>query len=507
MVMALVVAAGPGAARPGEPSARTLPEDVTLTSAVTAAPADDAAIDRALARWAEGGAIEARAAFARLGAGANGGSRARVFSVAAAEVVDRSVRDAFHAADAARSELDARDASILDTLAPDVAEPPDLGEASRRVDALVAHWPNDRVVRLVAAQHAVRAADTTRAFALAASPGMPPAFDAWLGARVRLARGEVDEGRRLLHACLERAPRATDCIAWLAHLDAAEGLCAEGEALDERLSALGVPSDAGGASTPLEAAVRAALFDGAFDDARARIAEWMSATKGAAAEERARALMAKVAIEEEVGAEAEVEARAGWDAGRERQRTSWDVPSGMGELGMTLEGAALAYRAGALSAGAYARARRDALARQGYPRPGTWAGPAAGGAWLVGYVHTARSADDVRDALAVAPRGGVVLDAVTRDLEDDAALGRLYVRAGRAAEAIPLLVRASRSCAARAHPIAFMHALASLGEVLEAAGDRAGACEAYARVADRWGAEPRSVTLRAARAGLARCGT
>ena len=70
-------------------------------------------------------------------------------------------------------------------------------------------------------------------------------------------------------------------------------------------------------------------------------------------------------------------------------------------------------------------------------------------------------------------------------------------------EALPALTRAATSCYALRFPVEQMRAVRDLGVAREATGDRAGACEAWQRVLDRWGrATPRSVTAEDARARM-----
>ena len=85
----------------------------------------------------------------------------------------------------------------------------------------------------------------------------------------------------------------------------------------------------------------------------------------------------------------------------------------------------------------------------------------------------------------------------------DAVVGHTYLLAGRAAEALPMLTRASASCYGLRFPVEPMRAVRDLGVARAATGDRAGACAALRQVVDRWGhATPRSVTAEDARARL-----
>ncbi len=112
---------------------------------------------------------------------------------------------------------------------------------------------------------------------------------------------------------------------------------------------------------------------------------------------------------------------------------------------------------------------------------------------------------EAREALAALPRFS---PPIGRDAAWASGRGRTYLLAGRAPEALPFLRRAAHACAELnwSYP-EYVHAKELLGEALEATGDQAGACAAYADVIARWGnAKPRSVTAEKARARVAALG-
>src|SRR5262249_36915125 len=83
----------------------------------------------------------------------------------------------------------------------------------------------------------------------------------------------------------------------------------------------------------------------------------------------------------------------------------------------------------------------------------------------------------------------------------DAFIGRMYLRAGRPAEAIEPLQRVARGCQVFFDPLDHSHALLDLGLALEEAGRTSEACDAYARLVKRWGAaKPTSVSASTAKA-------
>jgi serine/threonine-protein kinase len=121
--------------------------------------------------------------------------------------------------------------------------------------------------------------------------------------------------------------------------------------------------------------------------------------------------------------------------------------------------------------------------------------------WTYAYAATATTPDEARMALEVLPRF-VPLTSFDwqRTAYPDAYIGHTYLLAGRPEEAIPYLSRAVGNCQILFFAFARMRAALDLGQAREAAGDRPGACAAYAVVIDRWGnARPHSVTAEKAK--------
>jgi Flp pilus assembly protein TadD len=88
-----------------------------------------------------------------------------------------------------------------------------------------------------------------------------------------------------------------------------------------------------------------------------------------------------------------------------------------------------------------------------------------------------------------------------REGSPDAEIGRTYLLAGQAGEAIAHLRTAVAECDLFDAPVQHVRAARDLGRALEKKGDTAGACEAYGKVLAQWGhAKPRSVTADEARA-------
>jgi serine/threonine-protein kinase len=128
-------------------------------------------------------------------------------------------------------------------------------------------------------------------------------------------------------------------------------------------------------------------------------------------------------------------------------------------------------------------------------------------AWLLFYADAARTAEEAKEALAALPR--FVVTPYDGELGQEARMGRVLWLAGRADEAEPHLRRALAACPAWHELLVRLRAALALGELLEAKGDKPGACAAYGEVLARWGhAKPRSITADEARAHAAKlaCG-
>jgi serine/threonine-protein kinase len=80
-------------------------------------------------------------------------------------------------------------------------------------------------------------------------------------------------------------------------------------------------------------------------------------------------------------------------------------------------------------------------------------------------------------------------------------IARTFWLAGRTDEALALLRSAARVCVALDQPYLHAEAEVLLGQALDRAGDKAGACAAWKTVVDPWGAaKPRSVHAETAKA-------
>jgi tetratricopeptide (TPR) repeat protein len=114
--------------------------------------------------------------------------------------------------------------------------------------------------------------------------------------------------------------------------------------------------------------------------------------------------------------------------------------------------------------------------------------------WAHGFAEAVENADDAREALA-ALGAYEPLPVFYPKTMAEASVGYALLLGGRAAEALPWLERAAKTCRVLELPIEHTRAQLWLGLAREAQGDKAGACAAYRVVRDRWGkAKPRSVT-------------
>jgi serine/threonine-protein kinase len=115
--------------------------------------------------------------------------------------------------------------------------------------------------------------------------------------------------------------------------------------------------------------------------------------------------------------------------------------------------------------------------------------------WIYGWALPAESATEANAAFAALPKYAP-LPAFTPMSVAPAHIGKVQLLAGKTDDSISSLKKATASCIALYQPAAHTRANMHLGMALEAKGDKAGACAAYARVVLRWAnAKPRSVTL------------
>lgn len=459
--------------------------------------------------------------------------------IALARGVERG-REALLRALSHRASLDERDRALLDAVAPAYTETPtDFAAASERLAAVARRFPDDVTVLSalgrVQAEHDLRASVSSQRRVSAIDPGHVPARSALADSLTYL--GDLAGARRTLEECLEVSPSATACMRQQVYLALAVSDCAAVETTARRwmlisreggsaqrflaygLAGQGRPLDAvretllqSRASQAPERRARSeqedaralAALAGDFAEA-ARRGEAVEALveAGRAESEHASAALALAMILEEQG--------RGADAARVAQRflerrEAWEATPRTDDraLGRDPTQALLSVqvRAGTLSAPA-AAAQRAARRAWWERRQGSL--PEVGGfVWITQYAAGVETPAEAAEALAALARfGGVPPYALLPGMHVDAVVGRAYLLAGRAAEALPALTRAATSCYALRFPVDQMRAVRDLGAARAATGDRAGACAAWRQVLDRWGAAtPRSVTADDARARM-----
>jgi serine/threonine-protein kinase len=471
-----------------------------------------------------------------------GAAQLRLAYMRSLESIDEGlVRSTFKQAVRDRASLDERDAALLDALEPYLQrDPSDPLECEHRLAQLRTRWPLDAELAYLLASVRFDRGDLRGALdafdaAIAIDPGFALAASSKGGCLAYL--GRFDDARDALVGA-ERASRtATEALWYRAEVDEQQGLCAAEEAdvrtwlsrdpddwyayhwLGRALAAEGKPADA--VRTALEQkwvrvepekraarqAIDRALLDivaGDFASAEKRLRELeqtLASEPGAQTHAEPSALLLRIA--EETGRV---------DRAREvaerflARKDAWSAPHRVDDVSIFLdpipEMLAALSRAGALTP-AQLDERRQAWMR-------TWraktSGPYVGDLWIAGWALPATTPEQAAAALRVLPEFGV-LPPFSPTVPAGAFVGHVYRLAGRGAEAVEALRRGVATCTLLSEPFAHTRAGLELGLALEAAGDRAGACEAYAIPLERWGhARPRSVTAEAARARSASLG-
>jgi eukaryotic-like serine/threonine-protein kinase len=454
---------------------------------------------------------------------------------------EASVRRDFKKATQLRDTLSDRDQLVLDALEPYLQrDPSDPAEADARLSRAADRYPNDAELAYLLGSVRYdrgRLAQALEAFtrAIEIDPEFALAWASKGGCQAYL--GETADALASLDRCLAVSRSSTECLWYRAQIDEQEGAC-EREEADVRQWIARDPDDwvgyqwlassllAQGRSietvqtaleerwvrAPPERKARIQLVDeirldaafGAFADAEKKakeLEEHLASEPGALAHAESHVLL--VRIYEETGrpedarrtAEAFLKRRDAWAMPhRVDDRAIWEDPVPL-MLGTLLE-------TGALSATEFAARQRDWL--------NAWESKTSDAyvhyLWIYGYAAPASSAAGARAALDALPRFSP-LPPFNPQTIGGAEIGKAYLLAGQPREALPYLRKATASCGIAHDPIVFTRASLHLGMALEATGDRAGACQAYRSVLDRWkGAKPRSVTLEEARRRAAALG-
>jgi serine/threonine protein kinase/tetratricopeptide (TPR) repeat protein len=418
------------------------------------------------------------------------------------------------------SSLDERDRALLSAIEPlVVAVPSDVATAERKLTDVSTASPQDAELAFVLARVRQKMGDRDGArAALDRAIADDPSFAAVDWARGVDAEDAGDAAGAVVAytRCLETSPSASSCLRGRSLIAVQRGDCAAVEADARRMLAaepsgwrayealaralvarnrpietvrealkrewLFVPDGERGRREQIDEA-RLAVLQGDLAGAEGRLRDLEKLGPSPDADESlVDAATLLVAIYDEEG-----DARHAGLVAHEALATRDRVPPTL---------LAAAARSGALSSSDL-EAKRDAwvrAARADAPAP------RAGDAWLTAYAQPAETPDEARTALGAL--AWFRPPPLPRDLAPvDALYGKVLLLAGRIDDALPRLRAATAACLAFDEPFAQTRAFSDLGRALEATGDKAGACDAYATVLARWGhASPHSVTAAAAAA-------
>jgi serine/threonine-protein kinase len=438
-------------------------------------------------------------------------------------------REQLARAEAHRDSLDEHDRALLDAMHPCVAERDwKWSECAGSLAAASARWPGDEELAFEHARALANLGLHTESRTIALAVGSPRALA--LAATEAMLAGDPAAARRDAERCLGDSPKGMGCFLALLSADEQLGDCATLERDAHRFAEV----DAAAPLAWLMLARAQAAQNRPADEVRASLnAHWRRITENHRVEAQ---LSDELQLELYLGDFAHADATAQklsdeitqWPLETEHVRVALHRVQLLGEMGRDADAAAVAVaaetdraqrvhvpgnnlaalsldatplfleaqlRAGRLKRSEAAR-RRDAwLAEIGQRLPPAWA-PYL---WIFGYSAAARTPDEALEALAALPRFQPLPSRAPAAL-GDADIGRVYLLADRAADALPLLERAAGSCRALELPVETARAELTLGEARAATGDTKGACAAYATVLARWGAAtPSSRTADSAR--------
>jgi serine/threonine protein kinase/tetratricopeptide (TPR) repeat protein len=475
---------------------------------------------RAFQLWQDGARSKAQARFEEAARLDPAFAEAHLYAAAIAPAIDADARAHFNHARDSRQMLAPDEASLFEALEPFLREASRAEETEKALAALAERPASGLPVKLALAQHMLRTYHFDGA-AKVADGLRGPAGD-WLGAAARLKAGDVEGGVSLLRRCAEGPGAPVDCLIALAEIDAQEGRCEAVEKSARRLIVADQASPEGFrhlaratmGRTHSTAATREALkelwalapregrdelqasgefsldvYDGEFERADASLRRWQQATASSPnGYWRLIPLLYRIDFELELGRAAEAEAVA------RSIEAAWRVWLPDERFEYQLEGVRALYLTGQVGRDEMRRQRSKALAAQG----GHLGQPAV--RWFETYVTFVRDAVDAEEAVREEPPERLPVDLfdLGENPRSNAILGRTYALGRRPDEAERPLRRAASACWF-GESLYRVQANLWLGDVLAARADREGACEAYGKVVERWGREPRSVSARAAR--------
>lgn len=456
--------------------------------------------------------------------------------------VTTTAREHFRAARAHPERLTLLERDLAEACEPlALRDPGDWKETNRRMTVLKGRYPNDlRIARLWAASEGMNDARKGPAAWAEVVAAHPDALGprATYGENLAYA-GRYDESRATLDACIAQSSQAATCVWFRMKLARFEGDCARMEELARQLVVVEPAWDqsyeqlaeslAGRHPTSavravlaqrwsnVDASARAAVQAADAADADALDGDFASALRHAGELEtlvqadrvrrtHARAARRKALLLLEVGRtnEARIVAKEFLD-----RRQAWEADTLVEDFRVAQDATPLLVAVAALPEKASSVAVLDAASirerdawetiahRQVSAGLGAhvWLAARAFPAWILG------SPAEAKDAIAALAR----VERPPPFMPDSLGMlpiGAAYLRSDRADEAMPWLERATKSCRALGNPIEHTRAFDLLGQALETKSDKAGACTAYAKVIERWGRAPSSVTAAHARSRL-----
>jgi tetratricopeptide (TPR) repeat protein/predicted Ser/Thr protein kinase len=431
-------------------------------------------------------------------------------------------RDAFGRALLGRASLSERDQVLLNAYEPLIyRDPPDRGELARRLRAATERYPRDAEMA-ACLSYAVREPEEILRAARRTVELDPQYADGWQMVGQSLFKlGRTQEALSALDRCVALSPATADCRAERGLLQASEGHCAE---MDDNLRRA-VSSSNNGMWQDYRAAALFALgrppeaIIEVYRNKWAQVSkssreqmEWFDRSTLAfalgnfkEAEEQALAGMRAVESDAEAYPHARLalllvelygETNRPRDAGhvaREylNRKDGWirSATSDLHLMGMywaMLRAKMMSREAFEDNRDAWLRNQADAT---GIDRLSAFQSYACG-------VETPDEATEVLTTFSDLKPPPMVY-------RNDFALtlfSELYFLTGDRQRALPGLEKTVRSCYALTAPLLYVRANYYLGRVLEADGDKAGACSAYSQVLARWGnSKPESVTASRAR--------
>jgi serine/threonine-protein kinase len=444
------------------------------------------------------------------------------------------VRSSFHEATRYRATLDDHDLALLDALEPYLQrDPSEPLEAERRLQDLAARWPQDAEIAYILGSVRFDRGDfATAVDAFTTASSLDPRF-----AQAQSSRGgcfaylgKWDEAKAALDAAVHDSPTATEPLWYEAELAEQQGRCADEEGivrewiardpddafayqwLASALAAEGKPIDTVRTALEqkwlrLDAGERAKreLYDraeldvmtGDFAAAAGHLRaldDLLGSEPGAQAHAEAQAAMVRVA--EESG-----QAALGRDVASSylARKDAWSPPHRVDDVSILLD--PVPAMLGVLArAGKLPGAERSAQLADWMRAWKAKTSPAYQATlWLAGWAMPATTRDEGLAALdALTQVGAPPIFVPTYPTR--AALGHVYLLAGRVDDALGPLREGAATCTVARESLANTRGWHDLGLALEAKGDRTGACQAYGVVLSRWGhAKPRSLTADDAR--------